>query len=83
MRYIIDTREEHGGSRAGVGRLSPKPELFSTELLGCEWRRRATPIDRHADHTSKPYYSKDQPMPTPMSKGVQDGHVLPSLHTPP
>ena len=83
MRYIIDTRQEHGGSRDGVGRLSPEPEPFPTELLGCGWCSWATPIDFQAGHKSKPYRSENQPAPTPMEEGVEDCHALTYLNMPP
>jgi hypothetical protein len=83
VRDIIDTRQEHSSSRAGVGRLSPEPELFPTELLGCGECSRATPIDDQADHKSKPYHSENQPAPTPIETGVEDCHALTFLKTPP
>ena len=83
VRNIIDTRQEHGGSRDGVGRLSAEPEPFPTELLGCGGSSRAMPIDHPTDHKSKPYRSQNQPVPTPMEKGVEDCHALTSLKAPP
>jgi hypothetical protein len=83
VRDIIDTRHEHGGSRDRVGRLSAEPEPFSTELLGCGRCSQALSIDDQTDHESKRYRREDQPAPTPMKKGVEDGHALPSFKAPP
>ena len=83
VRDIIDTRHEHGGSRDGVGRLSREPEPFPTELLGCGWCSRATPIGYQAGHKSKPYRSENQPAPMPMEEGVEDCHALTYLNMPP
>ena len=66
VRNIIDTRQEHGGSRAGVGRLSAEPEPFPTELLGCGRGSRALSIDDQTDHHNERYRSEDQPVSMPM-----------------
>ena len=83
VRDILDTRHEHGGARDGVGRLSAEPEPFPTEVLGGGGSSRAMPIEHPTDHTSKPYRSQDQPVPTPMEKRVEDCHALPSFKAPP
>jgi hypothetical protein len=78
---IIDTRQEQGGSRDGVGRLSAEPEPFPTELLGCGGSSQALSIEDQTDHESKRYRREEQP--APMKEGVEDGHALPSLKAPP